>query len=134
MTMIPYNDVRPLIETAEYAVWIIDNFDMGTVETQCAIPAVNRLNGGKVFSYASVTGYTISGTQTTGVLAVMVSNEVQPHNGIPSVLVAHPDAISKTGIGSGWASADFALGHYYLGFKPTTAQTGVVRLFVMMKA
>lgn len=132
--MNPATDITPMIEKEEFAVWKIDNFDMGSLQTQAVVPAYNRLTG-KAFSYASVTAFTTSGTQTTGVLAVMVSNEVEANGvGVPEVLVAHPDAISKTGIGSGWASADFSLGHYWLGFQPTTAQTGLVRLYVLMKA
>jgi len=135
--MNPINDVRIIHEADEYAIWCIDDFDMNSLQTRAAIPAINRRTG-KTFSYASVHAVLkYGGTWATGTLSVMVSNEWGAHMTQPETdMVAHPDSITKTAGGSGWASAPFELGHYWLGFQPTLIEggTSLLKIYVMLKA
>ena len=129
--MNPVIDIRPLIEADEYAVWLIDNFDMNSLQTRAQVPAINRKTG-KAFDYASVHAILTDGTWGTGTLSVMVSNE---YPGREHDMVAHPDAISKTAGTAGWASNDFALGHYWLGLQPTLVESAasLLKIYVMLK-
>lgn len=130
--MNPSIDIRVLAETSTYAVWMIDDFDLNSLETRAEIPAYNRING-VPFSYATVHAVRKSGSWSTGTLSVMVSNEADPAR--QHDMIAHPESISRTAGGAGWASAPFQLSHYWLGFQPTLVEgsASILKLFVMLR-